>query len=139
MVSQAAAQMDPELEKWRERPLGEYPYLFLDAYYEQVREDGQVRHLAILVAVAVTPQGKREILGVSVSLSEHEVHWRAFLESLKQRGLGGIQLITSDDHAGLSGTSRSLWRSSVAEVSVSSATKCASLCAAQRYADGSGR
>jgi transposase-like protein len=101
MVSQAAAQMDAELEKWRQRPLGEYPYLFLDAYYEQVREDGQVRHLAILVAVGITPQGKRDILGVSVSLSEHEVHWRAFLESLKLRGLGGVQLITSDDHAGL--------------------------------------
>ena len=101
MVSQAATQMDTELEKWRERPLGEYPYLFLDAYYEQVREDGQVRHLAVLVAVGITPAGKREILGVSVSLSEHEVHWRNFLESLKQRGLGGIQLITSDDHAGL--------------------------------------
>lgn len=100
-VSRAAAEMDSELEKWRERPLGEYPYLFLDAYYEQVREDGQVRHLAVLVAVAVTPTGKREILGVSVSLSEHEIHWRAFLESLKKRGLGGVQLITSDDHAGL--------------------------------------
>ncbi len=100
-VSQAAMQLDAELAKWRERPLGEYPFLFLDAYYEQVREDGQVRHLAVLVAVGITPQGKREILGVSVSLSEHEVHWRAFLESLKQRGLGGVQLITSDDHAGL--------------------------------------
>jgi transposase-like protein len=101
LVSQAASQLDEELEKWRERPLGEYPFLFLDAYYEQVREDGQVRHLAILVAVGITPSGKREILGVSVSLSEHEVHWRAFLESLKKRGLGGMQLITSDDHAGL--------------------------------------
>jgi transposase-like protein len=100
-VSQAASQLDAELTKWRERPLSEYPFLFLDAYYEQVREDGQVRHLAILVAVGITPQGKREILGVSVSLSEHEVHWRAFLEKLKQRGLGGVQLITSDDHAGL--------------------------------------
>jgi len=100
-VSQAAMQLDTELAKWRERPLGEYPFLFLDAYYEQVREDGQVRHLAVLVAVGVNPTGKREILGVSVSLSEHEVHWRTFLESLKQRGLGGIQLITSDDHAGL--------------------------------------
>jgi len=100
-VSRAAAQMDDELEKWRQRPLGEYPYLFLDAYYEQVREDGQVRHMAVFVAVGVTPQGKREILGVSVSLSEHEVHWRTFLESLQQRGLGGVQLITSDDHAGL--------------------------------------
>jgi transposase-like protein len=100
-VSQAAMQLDGELAKWRERPLGEYPFLFLDAYYEQVREDGQVRHLAVLVAVGVNSQGKREILGISVSLSEHEVHWRTFLESLKQRGLGGVQLITSDDHAGL--------------------------------------
>ena len=100
-VSQAASLLDGELEKWRNRPLGEYPYLFLDAYYEQVREDGQVLHLAVLVAVGVNLAGKREILGVSVSLSEHEVHWRAFLESLKTRGLGGIQLVTSDDHAGL--------------------------------------
>ena len=72
-VSRAAAEMDSELEKWRERPLGEYPYLFLDAYYEQVREDEQVRHLAILVAVAVTPAGKREILGISVSLRGKKV------------------------------------------------------------------
>ena len=100
-VSQAASLLDGELEKWRNRPLGEYPYLFLDAYYEQVREDGQVRHLAVLVATGVNPAGKREILGVSVSLSEHEVHWRSFLESLKARGLGGVQLVTSDDHAGL--------------------------------------
>ena len=100
-VSAAAALLDTELEKWRNRPLGEYPYLFLDAYYEQVREDGQVRDLAVLTAVGVNLGGKREILGVSVSLSEHEVHWRAFLESLKARGLGGIQLITSDDHLGL--------------------------------------
>jgi transposase-like protein len=101
MVSRAATQMDAELEKWRERLLGEYPYLFLDAYYEQVREDGQVRDLAVLVAVGVNLQGKREILGISVSLSEHEVHWRAFLESLKRRGLEGVQLVTSDDHSGL--------------------------------------
>ena len=100
-VSQAASQLDSELAKWRERPLGEYPFLFLDAYYEQVREDGHVRDLAVLSAVGVNPAGKREILGVSVSLSEHEVHWRTFLESLKQRGLAGVQLVTSDDHAGL--------------------------------------
>lgn len=100
-VSQAASQLDSELARWRERPLGEYLFLFLDAYYEQVREDGHVRDLAILSAVGVNRAGKREILGVSVSLSEHEVHWRAFLESLKHRGLGGVQLITSDDHAGL--------------------------------------
>src|SRR5512138_2655455 len=100
-VSQAASQLDGELAKWRERSLGEYPFLFLDAYYEQVREDGHVCDLAVLSAVGINPQGKREILGVSVSLSEHEAHWRAFLESLKRRGLGGVQLITSDNHSGL--------------------------------------
>jgi len=100
-VSQAATLLDTDLEKWRNRPLTEYPHLFLDAYYEQVREDGQVRDLAILTAVGINQDGKREILGVSVSLSEHEVHWRTFLESVKARGLGGVQLITSDDHAGL--------------------------------------
>lgn len=100
-VSHATALLDTDLEKWRNRHLEEYPYLFLDAYYEQVREDGQVRDLAVLTAVGVNQDGKREILGVSVSMSEHEVHWRDFLESLKARGLGGMQLITSDDHAGL--------------------------------------
>jgi len=100
-VSQAAKLLDDELEKWRNRPLGEYPYLLLDAYYEQVREDGQVRNLAILTAVGVNLAGKREILDVSVSLSEHEVHWRTFLESLRARGLVGVQLVTSDDHNGL--------------------------------------
>ena len=100
-VSKAAALLDSDVKKWRERPLGEYPYVYLDAYYEHVREDGQVRNLAILVAVGVNKAGKREVLGVSVSLSEHEVHWRAFLEHLKERGLRGMQLIISDNHAGL--------------------------------------
>src|SRR4030066_1482125 len=100
-VSHAAALLDTQLEKWSNRPLREYPYLVVDAYYEQVREDGQVRHLAVLGAVGVDRGGKREILGVSVALSEHEVHWRTFLESLKARGLDGVKLITSDDHTGL--------------------------------------
>lgn len=82
-------------------PSGRIPYLFLDAYDAHVREDGQVRDLAVLTAVGVNQEGKREILSVSVSMSEHEVHWRTLLESLKARGLGGVQLITSDDHAGL--------------------------------------
>ncbi len=100
-VSRAAARLDGDLARWRHRLLGEYPYLLLDAYYEQVREDVEVRNLAILTAVGIRPDGKREVLGVSVSLSEHELHWRAFLESLKERGLKGIRLITSDDHEGL--------------------------------------
>lgn len=100
-VSRAAEQLDGPLESWRKRPLGEICYLFLDAHYEKVRQDGQICDLAVLTAMGIDPQGKRQVLGVSVSLGEHEVHWRTFLHSLVQRGLRGVRLITSDDHSGL--------------------------------------
>jgi putative transposase len=100
-VSRAAAQLDEVLEGWRNRPLGECPYLILDARYEKVRQDGQVRDAAVLIAVGITRAGRRQLLGVSVSLSEHEVHWRAFLQSLVVRGLSGVRMITSDAHDGL--------------------------------------
>jgi transposase-like protein len=101
VVSKAAKLLDETLEAWRNRPLGEFPYLFLDARYEKVRQAGQVRDAAILFAIGVDLEGKRQILGVSLSLSEHEVHWRAFLQSLAARGLNSVQLIVSDDHSGL--------------------------------------
>jgi putative transposase len=100
-VSQAAAQLDSILEQWRNRPLGSCIYLYLDARYEKVRIDGQVREAAVLLASAVNAEGKRQILGVSVSLSEQEVHWRTFLQSLVNRGLCGLHLIISDAHPGL--------------------------------------
>lgn len=100
-VSRAAELLDGELEQWRNRPLGEMPYLILDARYEKVRHGGAVIDCAVLLAVGITPEGKRSILGVSVSLSEAEVHWRGFLETLQNRGLHGVQLIVSDNHAGL--------------------------------------
>ena len=100
-VSRAAAQLDAGLEAWRNRPLGLCPYLYLDARYEKVRIDGQVRDAAVLSAIGVTVEGHRQILGVSVSLSEQEVHWRAFLDSLVARGLSGVELIISDAHTGL--------------------------------------
>lgn len=100
-VSKATALLDETVEAWRQSPLSECPYLFLDARYEKVRQDGQVRDAAVLMASGVDLKGKRHLLGVSVSLGEHEVHWRAFLDSLVNRGLRGVQLITSDDHAGL--------------------------------------
>jgi putative transposase len=100
-VSKATAELDEQLQAWRERPLGCMKYLYLDARYEKVRQDGQVRNSAVLLAVGVNEDGKREVLGVSVSLGEHEVHWRNFLQSLVARGLSGVELIISDDHAGL--------------------------------------
>lgn len=107
-VSRAAAKLDTVLQEWRERPLGEIRYLFLDARYEKVREAGQVRDAAVLVASGITPGGERQILGVSVSLSEHETHWKAFLQGLKDRGLRGVELVTSDDHSGLGAARRSV-------------------------------
>lgn len=77
------------------------PYLILDARYEKVRHAGSVISCAVLVAIGVTPEGKRSVIGTSVSLSEAEVHWRDFLASLQNRGLHGVQLIVSDNHAGL--------------------------------------
>jgi putative transposase len=100
-VSRAVQALDEELTKWRNRPLGEIPYLLLDARYEKVRVGGAVVSCALLIAAGITPAGQRTILGVSVSLSEAEVHWREFLASLQRRGLCGVQMITSDDHAGL--------------------------------------
>jgi transposase-like protein len=102
-VSRAAAELDTVLEAWRNRALGaqETPYLLLDARYEKVRQSGLVQDAAVLMAVGITGEGKRQVLGVSVALSEHEVHWRQFLSSLVERGLRGVQMITSDDHGGL--------------------------------------
>lgn len=100
-VSRAAAWLDEELQAWRNRPLGEIPYLILDARYEKIRHGGAVVSSAVLVAIGVTPEGGRSILGVSVSLSEAEVHWREFLASLQDRGLHGVRYVVSDDHAGL--------------------------------------
>ena len=110
-VSRATAQLDTTLQEWRERPLGEISYLYLDARYEKVREAGQVRDAAVLVATGITPAGERQVLGVSVSLSEHETHWKAFLQGLKERGLHGIQLVISDAHAGLGAARRAVFGS----------------------------
>jgi transposase-like protein len=105
-VSRAAEQLDAGLAAWRERPLDETPYVFLDARYESVREAGRIVDCAVLVAVGITADGKRRVLGVSVALSEAEVHWRAFLDGLIARGLRGVKLIVSDDHAGLKAARR---------------------------------
>lgn len=100
-VSRASKLLDEQLSAWRERPLGAYPYVYLDARYEKVRYGGVVKSCAVLIAVGVDTEGYRQVLGTSVKLSEHEVHWRDFLTELKDRGLYGIQLFISDAHEGL--------------------------------------
>ena len=101
LVSKAAAELDPLLGAWRNRPLGEIVYLYLDARYEKVRLDGQIVDMAVLIAQGIDAQGKRRLLGVGIGLGEAEIYWRTFLQSLVQRGLCGIRLMISDDHAGL--------------------------------------
>ena len=100
-VSRAAKLLDEELEAWRTRTLGEVKYLILDARYEKMRHGGVVRDAAVLSAIGIGADERRRVLGVSVALSEAEVHWRGFLESLVARGLRGVEFIASDDHAGL--------------------------------------
>lgn len=100
-VSRAAAELDQQLQAWRNRPLGEVCYLILDARYEKVRHGGSVVSCALLTAIGVLPDGKRTVLGCGVSLCEAEVHWRDFLRSLLDRGMRGVKLVVSDDHAGL--------------------------------------
>ncbi len=108
-VSRAAKLLDDELAAWRNRPLGEIKYLILDARYEKMRHGGIVRDAAVLSAIGIGPDERRRVLGVSVALSEAEVHWRAFLESLQARGLRGVQYIVSDDHAGLRAARRAVF------------------------------
>lgn len=100
-VSRATQLLDEELEAFRNGPLSEMAYVYLDATYLKVRVGGIVQSMACLIAFGVDPQGYRHVLGASMSLSEAEVHWREFFSSLQKRGMSGMKLIISDDHAGL--------------------------------------
>lgn len=101
-VSRLTRELDEEFEAWRNRPLPEIAYLILDATYLKVRLDGTMRDCAILSAIGIRrSDGKRMVLGVSCALSEAETHWRDFLNSLKQRGIGIPDQVTSDAHEGL--------------------------------------
>jgi len=108
-VSAINKSLDEELRKFSGRPFEqEYPYLILDARYEKVRIDGIIRSQAVLVAIGINWEGRREVLGVELASRETGSSWREFLLSLRQRGLSGAELVITDDHAGL--------RAAVAEV-----------------------
>jgi len=110
-VSRAAKSLDETLAAWRSRSLGQHRYLFVDARYEKVRRAGCVVDSAVLIAYGVDELGLRSILGVSISLSEHEVHWRDFFNSLVERGLHGMELIISDAHSGLKAARKAVFPS----------------------------
>jgi transposase-like protein len=100
-VSRASKSLDEVLQAWRTRKLGVTPFVQMDALWGKARHGGIVRDATVLVATGIREDGKRSVLGVSAALGEHEIHWRGFLESLVERGLCGVRLITSDDHCGM--------------------------------------
>ena len=102
-VSRLCRGLDEQVKLFRERPLdgGEYPYLWLDAKVERVREPGGVRQKCLVIAKGVSAAGRQEILGFDVGEAETESFWREFLRSLRARGLTGVRLVVSDAHAGL--------------------------------------
>jgi transposase-like protein len=100
-VSNCAKLLDDDLENFRNRSLESFMYVQFDAIYEKIRHVGTVKSLPVLVAIGIDCHGKREVLGVSTSLSEAEIHWRNFMLSLQRRGLSGLKLITSDSHPGI--------------------------------------
>ena len=104
-VSRICGELDEQVTAFRTRTLGHttFPYVYLDATYVHVRDTdlGQVVSKAVVIATGITATGDREVLGVDIGDSEDEVFWRGFLRSLKIRGLHGVRLVISDQHAGL--------------------------------------
>jgi len=109
-VSRITKSLDELVQDFRQRPLeDEYPYVWLDALYLKVRQNHRVVSLAVVVAVAVTHEGTRTILGFDVGASEEEAFWLQFLRSLVERGLKGVQLVISDAHEGLKAAVRAVF------------------------------
>ena len=101
-VSRICQGLDEQVDAFRTRPLeGRYPYLWLDAKVEKVRDGGRVMRKALVLAYGVHESGYREVIALDVGEAETEAFWRSFLRSLVERGLGGVQLVISDAHAGL--------------------------------------
>jgi len=98
-VSRLCVEIDERVNAFLSRPLeGAWPYLWLDATYVKVREGGRIVSRAVIIAVAVNEDGKREVLGVATGPSEAETFWTDFLRSLADRGLRGVKLVVADDH-----------------------------------------
>jgi putative transposase len=101
-VSRLCAEIDERVGAFLDRPIeGEWPYLWLDATYVKARRDGRVVSVAVIVAVGVNTDGRREVLGMTTGNSEAEPFWTEFLRSLARRGLRGVKLVISDAHEGL--------------------------------------
>src|SRR5262247_3229464 len=101
-VSRLCADIDDKIAAFLNRPLeGDWPYLWLDATYVKTRDNGRIVSVAVIVAVAVNGDGRREVLGIAIGASEAETFWTEFLRSLARRGLRGVKLVISDAHEGV--------------------------------------
>src|SRR2546427_1777526 len=101
-VSRLCSEIDDKIAAFLNRPLeGDWPYLWLDATYVKVRQNGRIVSVAVIVAGAVNSDGRREVLGMTVGASEAETFWTAFLRTLARRGLRGVKLVVADAHEGL--------------------------------------
>ena len=101
-VSKLCQEIDERVASFLERPLeGDWPYLWLDATYLKVRREGRVVSVAVVLAIGVNADGRREVLGMDIGLSEAETFWVEFLRKLRRRGLKGVKLVVSDAHEGL--------------------------------------
>jgi transposase-like protein len=101
-VSRLCAEIDERVQTFLRRPIeGEWPYLWLDATYVKARRDHHIVSVAVIVAMAVNTDGRREVLGMTIGNSEAEPFWTEFLRSLTRRGLRGVKLVISDAHEGL--------------------------------------
>ena len=101
-VSRLVGEIDDKVKTFPNRPIeGDWPYVWLDATYVKVRQNGRIVSVAVIIAVGVNSDGRREVLGMSIGASEAETFWTGFLRSLARRGLRGVKLVISDAHEGL--------------------------------------
>lgn len=107
-VSRLTKQLDEQVRAWADRPLErKYPFLIVDAMHIKVRRQGAVRSTSVLLAVGISDEGQREILGLHLALGETKEAWAKFFDRLQERGLTGVQVVTSDGHQGLREAARS--------------------------------
>src|SRR4051812_186526 len=101
-VSRLCQEIDERVKAFLDRPIeGDWPYLWVDATYVKVRQNGRIVSVAVIVAVGANSDGRREVLGLDIGPSEAETFWTAFLRKLARRGLRGVKLVVSDAHEGL--------------------------------------
>ncbi|MBB4258054.1 transposase-like protein [Bradyrhizobium sp. CIR3A] len=112
-MSRLCGEIDDKVKAFLARPIeGDWPYLWIDATYVKVRQNGRIVSVAVIIAIGVNSDGRREILGMDIGPSEAETFWTAFLRKLARRGLRGVKLVISDAHEGIKATVRKVLNAS---------------------------